>query len=304
MYIPPFFYKEPIHHKHVVLFFLLLVAIFLTIVIAGGSSHISKGLYILQLDYTPLDSYTAWTGLANTPLANAKGIVNDNALSALDEYIKNSSTVVRFGYFGVCALTNVSTTSSHKTGSWVCGRNVTAIASQLTQADDPLNILYVANKLRTSAFSPWVLIVSLCVAIGIFVLLHLISAIETVIFTSACAIITLGFTLAVTGMAWQQSAAKAASVAIDALSQTTVTAKVGSSLSGLGWSAVVLLSFCTAILVHMYIRGRRNEFESAEPPIHIVPPPGFARYPSATPMDEVEGLVERAIEKDVADKLH
>lgn len=302
--IDPFFWKQPVHHKHLVLFLLLLVTIFLTIVVAGGSSGASKGLYLLHFEYSTSlqQNYKPWTGLANTDLADAQGIVSPNTLSALLQYSENSTVSVRLGYFGVCALTNKTKNSSAL--EWECGRNISRIASHVpSETLDSLNTIYLANKVRTSAFSPWILLLSICLVVCAFGLLVVAHHVATAVFTGSVALTTLSFVLTMTGMVWQQCSVKTAQTATVALSQTVLIAKQGSPLAGLGWTSVFLLFCCALCLGHMFISSRTAD--DIEPELPVIGP-GHGRvlsHSGGSIASEVESLAEDLVEKMAKTRL-
>ncbi|KFA70941.1 hypothetical protein S40288_10227 [Stachybotrys chartarum IBT 40288] len=118
--------------------FLTVTVILFSLLLAGctSSPRSLRNIYILSLSY---ESSTTQT------LVGDSGNISTIFQAATNNTAKLRE--VRVGYFGLCALTN--------SDSWLCGSRPHELLARLRDADqaDPLNLLWIANRLRTQVIS-------------------------------------------------------------------------------------------------------------------------------------------------------
>ncbi|KAA8912353.1 hypothetical protein TRICI_003523 [Trichomonascus ciferrii] len=242
--------ERTIHHRHLVVFILGLAVILMSILISGCSSSSAQGpnLYLLEVKYSQGDS-------AQTKSA---GIVNDTMYDTLKDQTADADVTVRVGYFGICA-------KSDNHDSWSCSTNMTQIAEVPSGGEgDPLNMVYLAFQLKSSSYSPWIMIISTALAFATMVLICCIKTPESAGYPLSVCLSILGFVLNLLAMTWQQTSAVTAAAAINNLTESTAKARPGTSVAGLGWTSVIFQAICCVSLIIIYFSDRRIARENSD----------------------------------------
>ncbi|ANB14297.1 hypothetical protein AWJ20_5262 [Sugiyamaella lignohabitans] len=275
----PAFWSQRIKHRHLVIFFLLLSVILLIISILGcsSSSAANPSLYLVEIQY---DAYGQLF-----MKAGENGIVNADAYNVLNAYDVNSDLQVRIGYFGICTNSSYSLPlvvqnqlgslapkpSNATNAGWVCSSNATHLANEFTwPTQDALNLVYVANAVRTHSMTPWVLIIAIVLSGISCFLLILVHTTGSQAFPLTTGTTTGAFLFAVLGMTSQQTAINSISQMAFTLSQNSLKITTGKSAAGLGWAATAFLFLSSIALVLIFIsekniRARDSDLESSFP---------------------------------------
>ncbi|KAK9470084.1 Ca2+ regulator and membrane fusion protein Fig1-domain-containing protein [Dipodascopsis tothii] len=173
-------------------------------------------------------------------------VVDSNTAVALAQYVGKTDLEVRIGYFGVCA--NLAPPV------WFCSSNVTVLANQLDDTDDPLNILYVAQKFRHVIVFPYLVIIAIILIFVVFLLLvpypPLIQNISILVAIVASVFILIS-------VLWQHTASVAAASIAHSLGNGTLTTGVGTSAMVMGWFSLVLL-LVSVVGVYYFVRVNQN----------------------------------------------
>lgn len=115
--------------------------ILLSLLLAGcsSSSPLIPDIYLLSLYYK---SYEAVPDTAQ---------VYYNVHTALSNIAGGARLQARVGYFGICV--------NPDGGSWLCSNNATALAKEVSQDQDPLNLIWLAAQFKDMIVFPYLMYV-------------------------------------------------------------------------------------------------------------------------------------------------
>jgi len=72
-----------------------------------------------------------------------------NVHNAIATVVGNARLAARVGYFGICI--------NPDGGSWLCSNNATALANEVSLADDPLNLIWLASQFKDMIVFPYLM---------------------------------------------------------------------------------------------------------------------------------------------------
>jgi len=75
--------------------------------------------------------------------------VNPAVTAALASIVGRAMLEVRVGYFGICITPDGS--------NFLCGNNATLLANQLSIDQDPMNLIWIANKFKNDVVFPYLM---------------------------------------------------------------------------------------------------------------------------------------------------
>lgn len=121
--------------------------ILLSLLLAGcsSSSPLIPDIFLLSLYYK---SYEATPDTAQ---------VYYNVHSALANIAGGARLQARVGYFGICV--------NPDGGSWLCSNNATALAKEVSQDQDPLNLIWLAAQFKDMIVFPYLMYVDFSFAL-------------------------------------------------------------------------------------------------------------------------------------------
>lgn len=231
--------QSKLKYKYILVFFLALCIILSSISVAGcsNSSSSSANNFLLQMRYAPFEM-TRPTG---------DGIVNTDAYTTWNNNVGNNTDLqVRISYFGTCTRSSIQTSTTDY-GDWFCTTNVTRLTSVLTvPTQDPFNMIYLMNNIRTNHVNPAILIASIAFNFIALVFLLRASLKRPNLYFISTGLTVFACTLGLLGMVWQQAAVDTAVSVARNLSNNSIAAGSGRVPAGLGWTSLLIL-FLTAI---------------------------------------------------------
>ncbi|EPE26812.1 hypothetical protein GLAREA_02726 [Glarea lozoyensis ATCC 20868] len=242
-------------YHHVLMILIAIAIILLSLLLAGcsSSSPLIPGIFLISLYY---ESYTP---VASTAQADF------NVHTAIANVVGNARLAARVGYFGICI--------NPDGGSWLCSNNATALANEVTVADDPLNLIWLASQFKDMIVFPYLIIIAIIFAFICLLLLATFpgwheeedahgSEREVKPFPSrpvsqiALAIIFIASIFVLVSVLWQHTASVAASIIAQDLGNGSVKSGVGTSAMVLGWFGFALLIVVTIGLLVMILSIR------------------------------------------------
>ena len=128
-------------YHHVLMILIAISIILLSLLLAGcsSSSPLIPDIFLLSLYYK---SYEATPDTAQ---------VYYNVHSALANIAGGAQLQARVGYFGICV--------NPDGGSWLCSNNATALAKEVSQDQDPLNLIWLAAQFKDMIVFPYLMYV-------------------------------------------------------------------------------------------------------------------------------------------------
>jgi Ca2+ regulator and membrane fusion protein Fig1 len=116
---------------------LLIISSALLLAGCSSSSPLIPGIFLISLYY---ESYTPVPSTAQTDF---------NVHTAIATVVGNAKLAARVGYFGICI--------NPDGGSWLCSNNATALANEVSTAQDPLNLIWLASQFKDMIVFPYLL---------------------------------------------------------------------------------------------------------------------------------------------------
>ncbi|TVY23090.1 hypothetical protein LHYA1_G008344 [Lachnellula hyalina] len=227
----------------------------MTLLLAGcsSSSPLIPGIFLISL------YYQTYTPVPSTAQADF------NVHNAISNVVGNARLAARVGYFGICI--------NPDGGSWLCSNNATALANEVSLADDPLNLIWLASQFKDMIVFPYLIIIAIIFA---FICLLLLATFpgwheeedasgsdrEVKPFPSrpvsqiALAIIFIGSIFILVSVLWQHTASVAASIIAQDMGNGSVKSGVGTTAMVLGWFGFALLIIVTIGLLVMILSIR------------------------------------------------
>jgi hypothetical protein len=68
---------------------------------------------------------------------------------AINNIVGNARLEARVGYFGICI--------NPDGGAWLCSNNATSLAQQVSETDDPLNLIWLASQFKDMIVFPYLM---------------------------------------------------------------------------------------------------------------------------------------------------
>ncbi|CAG8972614.1 hypothetical protein HYALB_00005383 [Hymenoscyphus albidus] len=242
-------------YHHVLMILIGLAIVLLSLLLAGcsSSSPLIPDIFLISLYY---QSYPAVPSTAQADY---------NVHNAIATVVGNARLAARVGYFGICI--------NPDGGSWLCSNNATALANEVTVADDPLNLIWLASQFKDMIVFPYLIIIAIIFA---FICLLLLATFpgwheeedthgsdrEVKPFPSrpvsqiALAIIFIASIFVLVSVLWQHTASVAASIIAQDLGNGSVRSGVGTTAMVLGWFGFALLIVVTIGLLVMILSIR------------------------------------------------
>ncbi|KAK9457866.1 Ca2+ regulator and membrane fusion protein Fig1-domain-containing protein [Dipodascopsis uninucleata] len=227
-------YLTFIRPRHVFIIFLVISIILISLLLAGCSSSFSiiPNIYLLHVAYNDGTVYQ---------ISDDSTIVNPAISTGLAGLVGVTTYEVRIGFFGICMTNNPA--------SWLCSENATALAEQLTAAEDPLNILHLAQTFREKIVFPYLLIAAAALAFIVFVLILPYPPLLKSASTFVCFLSTL---LILISVLWQHTASVSASSSTTSITNGVLTTGVGANAMILGWFSFALMTI-TVIGIYFFV---------------------------------------------------
>ncbi|KAI0532540.1 Ca2+ regulator and membrane fusion protein Fig1-domain-containing protein [Xylaria digitata] len=248
--------------RHILIIFCLIPIISWSFLLAGcTASNGLRDVYILALSYNKSPTSTL-----PSPLQ-----ININTTQVLENQVLESHNIVRevrVGYLSICVVFN--------SGAWSCSTDPQELATSIRGEGngDPLNLLSLADVVRTRTLFYALLIISL---VFIFLTIFLLSTFpswheeedsqgyirEISPFSSYKVLyITLGlsFVASLLGFAsafWQHIGAADASTLAGSLTYNMVVARVGITSSVLGWVAAAVATIVALGILLLIVSVRK-----------------------------------------------
>ncbi|CAG8950921.1 hypothetical protein HYFRA_00003138 [Hymenoscyphus fraxineus] len=242
-------------YHHVLMILIGLAIVLLSLLLAGcsSSSPLIPDIFLISLYY---QSYPAVPSTAQADY---------NVHNAIATVVGNARLAVRVGYFGICI--------NPDGGSWLCSNNATALANEVTVADDPLNLIWLASQFKDMIVFPYLIIIAIIFAFICLLLLATFpgwheeedahgSEREVKPFPSrpvsqiALAIIFIASIFVLVSVLWQHTASVAASIIAQDFGNGSVRSGVGTTAMVLGWFGFALLIVVTIGLLVMILSIR------------------------------------------------
>ncbi|TQV98975.1 hypothetical protein V2A60_007334 [Cordyceps javanica] len=235
-------------YHHVLMILIAIAIILLSLLLAGcsSSSPLIPNIFLLSLYYK---SYEATPDTAQ---------VYYNVHSALSNIAGGAQLQARVGYFGICV--------NPDGGSWLCSNNATALARQVSQDQDPLNLIWLAAQFKDMIVFPYLIIIAIIFAFLCVLLLatfpswyeeedsegsdRVVRAIPSrAVSQVSLAIIFISSIFVLVSVLWQHTASVAASVIAQDFGNGVVKSGVGTAAMVLGWFSFALLIIVTIGLI-------------------------------------------------------
>ncbi|KAH6677441.1 Ca2+ regulator and membrane fusion protein Fig1-domain-containing protein [Halenospora varia] len=242
-------------YHHVLMILIAIAIILLSLLLAGcsSSSPLIPGIFLISLYY---ESYAPVPSTAQADF---------NVHNAIATVVGNARLAARVGYFGICI--------NPDGGSWLCSNNATALANEVTVAQDPLNLIWLASQFKDMIVFPYLIIIAIIFAFICLLLLATFpgwheeedasgSEREVKPFPSrpvsqiALAIIFIASIFVLVSVLWQHTASVAASIIAQDLGNGSVKSGVGTTAMVLGWFGFALLIIVTIGLLVMILSIR------------------------------------------------
>ncbi|TVY15671.1 hypothetical protein LARI1_G004965 [Lachnellula arida] len=242
-------------YHHVLMILIAIAIILLSLLLAGcsSSSPLIPGIFLISL------YYQTYTPVPSTAQADF------NVHNAISNVVGNARLAARVGYFGICI--------NPDGGSWLCSNNATALANEVSLADDPLNLIWLASQFKDMIVFPYLIIIAIIFAFICLLLLATFpgwheeedsggSEREVKPFPSrpvsqiALAIIFIASIFVLVSVLWQHTASVAASIIAQDMGNGSVRSGVGTTAMVLGWFGFALLIIVTIGLLVMILSIR------------------------------------------------
>ncbi|KAF4630596.1 hypothetical protein G7Y89_g7544 [Cudoniella acicularis] len=239
-------------YHHVLMILIGIAIVLLSLLLAGcsSSSPLMPGIFLISLYYEP------YTPVPSTAQADF------NVHNAIATVVGNARLAARVGYFGICI--------NPDGGSWLCSNNATALANEVSVAQDPLNLIWLASQFKDMIVFPYLIIIAIIFAFICLLLLATFpgwheeedasgSEREVKPFPSrpvsqiALAIIFISSIFVLVSVLWQHTASVAASIIAQDLGNGSVLSGVGTTAMVLGWFSFALLIVVTIGLLVMIL---------------------------------------------------
>lgn len=142
-------------HHHALMMVLLISLIFLSLLLAGcsSSSTLIPTIFLLSVSYQ-----------TSTPTLDPAQ-VDHSVHTAISNIVCDAQLQVRVGYFGLCVNPDGSG------NSWLCSNNATTLAYRISVDQDPLNLIWVANRFKETLVISYLLVAALALAVFCIALL-------------------------------------------------------------------------------------------------------------------------------------
>ncbi|VUC38052.1 unnamed protein product, partial [Clonostachys rosea] len=207
------------------------------ILVAGCTSEGLNGIFIFSLAYTNSEAQ-------QNPDPSQ---VNPNASSVLSGLAGNETSLhIRAGYLGMCLTSG---------NGWVCSRSSEQLATLILQseAEDPLNLIFVAEKFRSEVVFVGLWFISIAFAFISFCLLWRPtgfgpgdgderSAKKSFASLAMIIILCISSMMALLSGFWQHMAGVTASTMTDAFTYGAASGGLGVGAIALGWVSFLLLA--------------------------------------------------------------
>jgi len=146
LYVPSFYYFG---HHHALTVVLLMSIILLSLLLAGcsSSSTLVPAIFLLSLSY---QRYTPTPDPAQ---------VDYTVHTAISNIVCDARLQIRVGCFGLCVNPDGSD------NSWLCSNNATALAYHVSVDEDPLNLIWVANRFKETLVISYLLVAAVVLAV-------------------------------------------------------------------------------------------------------------------------------------------
>ncbi|RDL31899.1 Uncharacterized protein BP5553_09301 [Venustampulla echinocandica] len=242
-------------YHHVLMILIAIAIILLSLLLAGcsSSSPLIPGIFLISLYY---QSYPAVPSTAQADF---------NVHNAIATVVGDARLAARVGFFGICI--------NPDGGSWLCSNNATALANEVTVAQDPLNLIWLASQFKDMIVFPYLIIIAIIFAFICLLLLATFpgwheeedahgSEREVKPFPSrpvsqiALAIIFIASIFVLVSVLWQHTASVAASIIAQDMGNGSVLSGVGTTAMVLGWFSFALLIIVTIGLLVMILSIR------------------------------------------------
>lgn len=227
------------------LVFLIFISIILSSIAIASCTNTSSAMtnaFLLEAKY---DAYAM-------SQRTSGGVVNDGAYATMNSNSNGTDLAIRIGYFGTCV--GSSRIKNATSSDWYCGKNVTTVVGQLqSQDEDPFNMVFVMNELRSNILSPVIFIMSVCISFIAIITLIAANIKNTSLFFISTGVTLLACFFALVALVWQQVTVDAAKSIINNLSQTAIHTSTGSVPAGLGWTSVLFLFFVSIGIVALVV---------------------------------------------------
>ncbi|KAI0448322.1 hypothetical protein F5B21DRAFT_510283 [Xylaria acuta] len=244
---------------HHLLIILGIISIFFWSFLLAGctSSNGLRNVYLFALSYKK--------GPASTPMD--PWLVNENITQALQSQVSESANIiqeVRVGYLALCV--------AFDSGVWSCSTNIQELAALVSDGNgDPLNLLRLAERVRTGTFFYASIIIALVLT---FICVCLFGTFpgwqegsdddateikpfpSRLILQSILWISALATLLGLASAFWQHIGGAGASTLTRLLTYDLVEAQVGPTSVALGWAAAAISAVITygAVVIYLSIK--------------------------------------------------
>lgn len=245
-------------HHHALMMVLLISLIFLALLLAGcsSSSTLIPTIFLLSVSYQK-----------STPTLDPAQ-VDYSVHTAISNIVCDAQLQVRVGYFGLCVNPDGSG------NSWLCSNNATTLAYHISADQDPMNLIWVANRFKETLVISYLLVAALALAVLCIALLVTFPAwyneeetdleggkrgVKRKRFPSravsqvALFVVLLASTFVFISVLWQYTASVAASTIARDFANGSVMASVGTSAMVLGCFIFALFVGVSSGLLAMVI---------------------------------------------------
>ncbi|KAI0183371.1 Ca2+ regulator and membrane fusion protein Fig1-domain-containing protein [Xylaria flabelliformis] len=242
-------------YNHLLLILSVIPIFFWSFILAGcTSSNGLRNVYLFALSYKK--------GPAPRPIDPL--LINGNITQALQSQISESANIiqeVRVGYLALCV--------AFDSGVWSCGANIQELVVFVSDGNgDPLNLLRLAERVRTGTFFYALIVVALVLT---FICVCLLGSLlsrqkesendsteskpfpSMLILRSAILISTLATLTGLVSAFWQHIGGAGASTLTRLLTYDLVEAQVGPTSVALGWTAAAINAIVTFGVLVIYL---------------------------------------------------
>lgn len=275
--------RSKLKYKYILVFFLGLCIILTSVGVSGCSTSATSSAnnYLLEASYDPY----------GMDKPSGPGVVNTDAYTTLNSNVANKTDLaVRISYFGTC------TRSSHQSentsySEWYCSKNVTMLTDILSvPTQDPFNLIYLMNNIRTNHVNPAILIISACVNFIALVVLIVADLQNARLYFVSTWISVFACFMGLVGMVWQQASVDTAARIIENLSNNSIRSKAGPVPAGLGWTSIFIL-FCSGIGIVVLVMSERKTLSI----IGDMDPKDIADLSGTTPMNDQDSISRHTV---------
>lgn len=239
--------ERKLQSKWAIIFFIAVSIILSSIAIASCSNEAGLAdAYLLQAKYDAYDQSAI----------SADGAINTAAYATMNSNANSTDLKVRIGYFKICVGSNYIKNSTKL--DWFCHKNVTKVVAVLEdQYDDPFNLIYLMNEVRSNIVSPVIFIMSVCISFISIITLIAANVNNTTLFFVSTGLTLFACFFALVALIWQQVAVDTSKSILNNLSQNAIIAKTGSVPAGLGWTSVLFLFFVSIGIVVLVVNENK-----------------------------------------------